>query len=73
MVFGHMYLSKIQVKVRNKKVPEEAYARDFSPLSLNYSRIYTSFLSAGYKNIDVDTGTVVTMILLNCFQYFTLT
>ena len=59
MVFDHMNLSKIQVKVGNKKVPEEPYACDFSPLSLDYSRIYTSFLSAGYKNIDVDTGTVI--------------
>jgi hypothetical protein len=59
MVFDHMNLSKIQVKVGNKKVPEETYACDFSPLSLDYSRIYTSFLSAGYKNIDVDTGTVI--------------
>jgi hypothetical protein len=54
-----MNLSKIQVKVGNKKVPEEAYACDFSPLSLDYSRIYTSFLSAGYKKIDVDIGTVI--------------
>jgi hypothetical protein len=43
----------------NKKVPDEAYACEFSPLSLDYSRIYTSFFSAGYKNIDVDTGTVI--------------
>ncbi len=49
MIFDHMNLSKIQVKVGNKKVPDEAYACDFSPLSFDYSRIYTSFLSAGYK------------------------
>jgi hypothetical protein len=54
-----MNLSKIQVNVGNKKVSEEAYACDYSPLSLDYSRIYTSFLSAGYKTIDVDTGTVI--------------
>ncbi len=59
MIFDHMNLSKIQVKVGNKKVPDEAYVCDFSPLSLDYSRIYTSFLSAGYKNIDVNTGTVI--------------
>jgi hypothetical protein len=46
-------------KVGNKKVPDEAYSCDFSPIKLGYSRIYTSFLSAGYKNIDVDTGTVI--------------
>ncbi len=59
MIFDHMNLSKIQVKVGNKKVPDEAYSCDFSPTSLNYSRVYSSFLSAGYKNIDVDTGTVI--------------
>ncbi len=50
MVFDHMNLSRIQIKVGNKKVPDEAYACDFTPESLDYSRIYTSFLSAGYKN-----------------------
>jgi len=59
MVFDHMSLSKIQVKVGNKKVPDEPYACDFTPTSLDYSRVYTSFLSAGYKNIEVDTGTVI--------------
>jgi hypothetical protein len=59
MVFDHMNLSKIQVEVGNKKVPDEAYSCDFSPLKLDYSRVYSSLLSAGYKNIDVDTGTVI--------------
>jgi hypothetical protein len=59
MIFDHLNLSKIQVKVGNKKVPDEAYSCDFSPVSLNYSRVYSSFLSAGYKHIDVDTGTVI--------------
>lgn len=54
-----MNLSKIQVKVGNKKVPDEPYAGDINPISLDYSRVYTSFLNAGYKNIDVDTDTVI--------------
>ncbi len=54
-----MNLLKIQVKVENKKVPDEAYACDFTPIGLDYSRIYASFLGVGYKNIDVDTGTVI--------------
>jgi hypothetical protein len=59
MIFDHMNLSKIQVKVGNKKVPDEAYSCDFYPISLDYSRVYSSFLSAGYKHIDVDTGTII--------------
>jgi hypothetical protein len=35
MVFDHMSLSRIQIKVGNKKVPDEAYACDFSALSLD--------------------------------------
>jgi hypothetical protein len=54
-----MNLSKIQVKVGNKKVPDKIYACDFTPTSLDYSRVCTSFHSAGYKNIDVDRGTVI--------------
>jgi hypothetical protein len=48
MIFDHMFLSKIQIKVGSKKVPDEAYSSDFSPLKLGYSRVYSSFLSAGY-------------------------
>lgn len=59
LVFDHINLSKIQVKVGNKKVPDEPYTCDFTARSLDYSRVYASFLSAGYKNIDVDTGTVI--------------
>ena len=51
MIFDAMGLSKIHVKVGNKKVPEEPYSGD------DHSRIYASFLSAGMKNIETDTGT----------------
>jgi hypothetical protein len=44
-----MNLSRIQVKVGNMKVPYEANACNFTLLGLDYSRIYVSFLSAGYK------------------------
>jgi hypothetical protein len=54
MVFDHMNLSRMHIKIGNKKVPDEAYACDFSPLSLDYLRIYSSFLSVGYKNINVE-------------------
>lgn len=29
------------------------------PTNLDWSKVYAALLSAGYKNIDVDTGTVI--------------
>ncbi len=59
MIFDNMELTKIQIKVGNQKFPIEPYSCNFSPENLDCSRVYASFLSAGYKNIDVDTGTAV--------------
>lgn len=49
-----MNLRKIQIKLGNKKFPDEPYLCDE-----NFSRVYTSFLSAGMKNIECDTGTQI--------------
>ena len=54
MVFDFMKLLKIQIKVGNKKVPDEPYSCD-----IDQSRVYTSLLSAGMKNIETDTGTQI--------------
>ena len=54
MLFDHMKLTKIQIKVGNKKFPDEPYL-----CGENFSRVYTSFLSAGMKNIETDTGTQI--------------
>ena len=57
MVFDAMNLLKIQIKVGNKKVPDEPYSCDE-----DISRVYTSFLSAGMKDIESDTGTQVNYV-----------
>lgn len=60
MIFDHMNVSQISMSLNdNLRFPTEEYECDFNADSLDYCRIYQSFLSAGYKTIDFDTGTVV--------------
>src|SRR6266550_1207265 len=58
MVFDHNNLESIQVRVNGKIFPAEEYRCDYTANRLDYSRLYTSFLSAGYKMQD-DQGTCV--------------
>jgi hypothetical protein len=55
-----MNLERIRIKLNNtKQYPENEYTCHFTTASLDYSRVYTSFLAARLKTHDVDTGTVV--------------
>jgi hypothetical protein len=55
MIFDNMNLQSIHVDVNNKQFPTKPYETNFSPDNLNYMRLYTSFLDAGFKNIDEGT------------------
>jgi hypothetical protein len=60
MIFDHMNLERLRVKLNDtKQYPENELTCNFTPEQMDYSRVYTSFLAAGLKTHDVDTGTVV--------------
>ena len=60
MVFDHMNLKSISAVLNdNLRFPSNEYECNFEAESLDYARVYQSFLSAGYKNVDHDTGTIV--------------
>jgi hypothetical protein len=64
MVFDHMNLERLRVKLNDtKQYPENEFTCNFdssrTPEQMDYSRVYTSFLAAGLKTHDVDSGTVV--------------
>ena len=60
MIFDHMNVRNISITLNDRlKFPVEDYECDFNTNTLDYARIYQSFLSAGYKNIDCDSGTIV--------------
>jgi len=60
MIFDHMDLERLRVKLNDtKQYPDNELTCNFTPEQRDYSRVYTSFLAAGLKTHDVDTGTVV--------------
>ena len=63
MIFDNMNLQSIHVDVNNKQFPTKPYETNFSPDNLNYMRLYTSFLDAGFKNIDEGTCEVIKILL----------
>jgi hypothetical protein len=55
-----MNLERIRFKLNDDfQYPKNEYTCDFTPTSLDYSRVYASFLAAELKTHNVDTGTVV--------------
>ncbi len=59
MVFDDMNLSKKHIKVGNKKNWRRSVCVWFCYIKSKLFENLYKFLSAGYKNIDVDTGTVI--------------
>jgi hypothetical protein len=58
MIFDHNHLDSIQLRVNGKAYPFEEYRCNFAADQLDYSRVYSAFLAAGFKNQD-DQGTCV--------------
>lgn len=59
MLFDHMDVREIEIEWGNEKF--SAIKCDFTVGKLNYIDAYERFLEAGFKNLDVDTGTVVNL------------
>jgi hypothetical protein len=60
MVFEHMNVNMMSIHLNeNLKFPSDGFECDFTETSLDYSRVYQSFLTSGFKHLDFDTGTVV--------------
>ena len=74
MVFDHMNIEKIEVRVNGYKYPQEELKCDFSNDNEDYSNAYQRFLHLGYKHRNVDSGTIVsyndfkTVYPLFCFD-----
>jgi len=58
-VFDHMNLERIHVRINNHQFPLEEYTCDFTDKINDYNRVYHSFLEAGLKYSDVDSGSQV--------------
>ena len=57
MIFNHFNVESITVKVDDQDFPP--IECNFTANDLNISQVYQNFLEAGCKDLDVDTGTVV--------------
>jgi hypothetical protein len=58
-IFDHMNLERAQVRINSVQFPKEEFEADFTDTANDYQRIFHSFLEAGMKLLDVDTGSQV--------------
>src|SRR5258705_12823076 len=56
MIFDHMNLTNIYVRVNSTQYPATAFQTDFSELNHDCARVYQSLLEAGLKSQNVDSG-----------------
>ena len=61
MVFDHMNLTNIELRINGDKYPEETLKCDFSDEKCKYSNLYNRFIHMGVKQLAFDTGSVVSM------------
>ena len=54
-IFDNNQLESIHCRVNGKQYPLEEYRSSFTPNTLDYARLYASFLSAGFKTDDQGT------------------
>jgi hypothetical protein len=59
MIFDHMNLKKARVWINSTPFPRKEFDSDFADRRNDYQRLYYSFLEAGMKTLDFDTGTQV--------------
>ena len=57
--FDTMNLERIHVRINNHQFPLEEYTCNFTDKINDYNRVYHSFLEAGLKYSDVDSGSQV--------------
>ena len=56
MIFDHMNLTNIHVRVNSTQYPATAFQTDFSGRNPDYTRVYHSLLEAGLKSQNIDSG-----------------
>jgi hypothetical protein len=57
-IFDHMNLERAQIRINSVQFPKEEFETDFTDEN-DYQRLYHSFLEAGMKMLDSDTGSQV--------------
>ena len=62
VIFDHMNLERAQVRINSVQFPKEEFEADFSDTANDYQRLFHSFLQAGMKLLDADTGSQVNYV-----------
>ena len=60
-IFDHLNLERAQVRINSVQFPKEEFEADFTNEN-DYQRLYHSFLEAGMKMLDADTGSQVNYV-----------